>query len=314
MPTAPPPDFAAALAAGPLVLDGGMFNQLAAAGHDLSDALWSARLLADDPEAVVAAHRAYFAAGAEVAITASYQASFEGFARRGVGHAAAARLLASSVELAREAVRAEPGGRRRWVAASVGPYGAVLADGSEYRGRYGLSHAELVAFHRPRVEVLAAARPDGLALETVPDADEARALRALVRGTGVPAWLSYSVADGRTRAGQPLAEAFALAAEVDEVLAVGVNCCTPRDVDLAVAVAAQVTGKPVVVYPNSGERWDADRRDWRGEPTFRSARVGGWLADGARLVGGCCRIGTDGIAALAAEVAVRRGVLSGVDG
>ncbi|MFI9162157.1 homocysteine S-methyltransferase [Kitasatospora aureofaciens] len=314
MPTAPPPDFAAALAAGPLVLDGGMSNQLAAAGHDLSDALWSARLLADDPEAVVAAHRAYFAAGAEVAITASYQASFEGFARRGVGHAAAARLLASSVELAREAVRAEPGGRRRWVAASVGPYGAVLADGSEYRGRYGLSHAELVAFHRPRLEVLAAARPDVLALETVPDADEARALLELVRGTGVPAWLSYSVADGRTRAGQPLAEAFALAAEVDEVLAVGVNCCTPRDADMAVAVAAQVTGKPVVVYPNSGERWDADRRDWRGEPTFRSARVGGWLADGARLVGGCCRIGTDGIAALAAEVAVRRGVLSGVDG
>ncbi|MFJ9776874.1 homocysteine S-methyltransferase [Kitasatospora sp. NPDC101157] len=314
MPTAPPPDFAAALAAGPLVLDGGMSNQLAAAGHDLSDALWSARLLADDPEAVVAAHRAYFAAGAEVAITASYQASFEGFARRGVGHAAAARLLASSVELAREAVRAEPGGRRRWVAASVGPYGAVLADGSEYRGRYGLSHAELVAFHRPRLEVLAAARPDVLALETVPDADEARALLELVRGLGVPAWLSYSVADGRTRAGQPLAEAFALAAEVDEVLAVGVNCCTPGDADLAVAVAAEVTGKPVVVYPNSGEEWDPDRRDWRGEPTFRSARVGGWLADGARLVGGCCRVGTDGIAALAAEVAVRRGVLSGVEG
>ncbi|MER7847904.1 homocysteine S-methyltransferase [Kitasatospora sp. NPDC096077] len=314
MPTAPPPDFAAALAAGPLVLDGGMSNQLAAAGHDLSDGLWSARLLADEPEAVVEAHRAYFAAGAEVAITASYQASFEGFARRGVGHAAAARLLASSVELAREAVRAEPGGRRRWVAASVGPYGAVLADGSEYRGRYGLDHAELVAFHRPRLEVLAAARPDVLALETVPDADEARALLELVHGLGVPAWLSYSVADGRTRAGQPLAEAFALAADVDEVLAVGVNCCTPRDADLAVAVAAEVTGKPVVVYPNSGEEWDPERRGWRGEPTFRSARVGGWLADGARLVGGCCRVGTDGIAALAAEVTVRRGLLSGVDG
>ncbi|MFF2080661.1 homocysteine S-methyltransferase [Kitasatospora sp. NPDC058162] len=314
MPTAAPPDFAAALAAGPLVLDGGLSNQLVSAGHDLSDALWSARLLADDPEAVVSAHRAYFAAGAEVAITASYQASFEGFARRGVGHAAAARLLASSVELAREAARAEPGGRRRWVAASVGPYGAVLADGSEYRGRYGLDHAELVAFHRPRLEVLAAARPDVLALETVPDVDEARALLELVRGLGVPAWLSYSVADGRTRAGQPLAEAFALAAEVDEVLAVGVNCCTPQDADLAVAVAAEVTGKPVVVYPNSGENWDPDRRDWRGESTFRSARVGGWLADGARLVGGCCRVGTDGIAALAAEVSVRRGVLSGADG
>ncbi|MGA5823067.1 homocysteine S-methyltransferase [Kitasatospora sp. NPDC094028] len=306
MPAAPPPDFAAALAAGPLVLDGGMSNQLAAAGHDLSDGLWSARLLADDPQAVVSAHRAYFQAGADVAITASYQASFEGFARRGVGHAQAARLLASSVELAREAARSEPGGRRRWVAASVGPYGAVLADGSEYRGRYGLSVAELAAFHRPRLEVLVAARPDVLALETVPDVDEARALLGLVRGSEVPAWLSYSVVGDRTRAGQPLAEAFVLAAEVDEVLAVGVNCCTPQDADRAVALAAGVTGKPVVVYPNSGEEWDAGRRGWRGEPTFRSARVGGWLADGARLVGGCCRVGTDGIAALAAEVTVLR--------
>ncbi|MFG2910733.1 homocysteine S-methyltransferase [Kitasatospora sp. NPDC048286] len=306
MPILPPPDFVAALAAGPLVLDGGMSNQLAADGHDLSDELWSARLLADDPQAVLAAHRAYFAAGADVAISASYQASFEGFARRGVGRAQAARLLASSVELAREAARPEPGGRRRWVAASVGPYGAVLADGSEYRGRYGLSVAELADFHRPRLEVLAAARPDVLALETVPDVDEARALLGLVRGLGVPAWLSYSIEGDRTRAGQPLAEAFAVAAGVDEVVAVGVNCCTPRDADRAVAVAAEVTGKPVVVYPNSGERWDAARRGWRGEPTFRSARVDGWLADGARLVGGCCRVGTDGIAALAAEVTVQR--------
>ncbi|MGW3077617.1 MULTISPECIES: homocysteine S-methyltransferase [unclassified Kitasatospora] len=314
MPILPPPDFVAALAAGPLVLDGGMSNQLAADGHDLSDELWSARLLADDPQAVLAVHRAYFAAGADVAITASYQASFEGFARRGVGRAQAARLLASSVELAREAARPEPGGRRRWVAASVGPYGAVLADGSEYRGRYGLSVAELADFHRPRLEVLAAARPDVLALETVPDVDEARALLGLVRGLGVPAWLSYSIEGDRTRAGQPLAEAFAVAAGVDEVVAVGVNCCTPRDADRAVAVAAEVTGKPVVVYPNSGERWDAARRGWRGEPTFRSARVDGWLADGARLVGGCCRVGTDGIAALAAEVTVQRTQRAGASG
>lgn len=306
MPATPPSDFAAALAAGPLVLDGGMSNQLVAQGHDLSDELWSARLLADAPEAVVEAHRAYFAAGAEVAITASYQASFDGFGRHGLGRSESARLMARSVDLAREAARSEPGGRRRWVAASVGPYGAVLADGSEYRGRYGLSVAELVAFHRPRLEVLATAGPDVLALETVPDADEAEAMLEVVRGLGVPAWLSYSIAGDRTRAGQPLAEAFALARDVDEVVAVGVNCCTPQDADLAVALAAEVTGKPVVVYPNSGEHWDPEIRGWRGEPTFRSARVRGWLADGARLVGGCCRVGPDGIAALAAEVAVRR--------
>lgn len=307
MPATPPSDFAAALAAGPLVLDGGMSNQLVAQGHDLSDALWSARLLADAPEAVVEAHRAYFAAGAEVAITASYQASFDGFARHGLGRSESARLMARSVELAREAARSEPGGRRRrWVAASVGPYGAVLADGSEYRGRYGLSVAELVAFHRPRLEVLATAGPDVLALETVPDTDEAQAMLEVVQGLGVPAWLSYSIAGDRTRAGQPLAEAFALARDVEEVVAVGVNCCAPRDADAAVALAAEVTGKPVVVYPNSGEQWDPEARGWRGEPTFRSARVCGWLADGARLVGGCCRVGPDGIAALAAEVTVRR--------
>ncbi|MFC8453266.1 homocysteine S-methyltransferase [Kitasatospora sp. NPDC057223] len=305
-PAPSPGGFAEALAAGPLVLDGGLSNELADAGHDLSDALWSARLLADEPAAVTAAHRAYFEAGASVAITASYQASFEGFARRGAGPARAAELLALSVRLAREAARQAGGGRRLWVAASVGPYGAVLADGSEYRGRYGLSTAELEAFHRPRLEALAAAGPDVLALETVPDTDEARALLRAVRGLGVPAWLSYSVEygprGGRTRAGQPLEEAFALAADSPEVVAVGVNCCSPADAGRAVALAARLTGKPVVVYPNSGERWDARARDWRGGPTFRAGRVAGWLADGARLVGGCCRVGPREIAALAGEV------------
>ncbi|MFE7194402.1 homocysteine S-methyltransferase, partial [Kitasatospora sp. NPDC057541] len=296
------PGFAAALAAGPLVLDGGLSEQLAAGGYDLADALWSARLLADAPEAVRAAHRAYFAAGARVAITASYQASFAGFARRGIGRAGAARLLARSVELAREAARGLPG-PRRWVAASVGPYGAVLADGSEYRGRYGLTAAELEAFHRPRLEVLAAAGPDVLALETVPDVEEARVLLRAVRGLGVPAWLSFGAAGGLTRAGQPLAEAFALAAEVDEVVAVGVNCCTPEDADRAVGLAARVSGKPVVVYPNSGEGWDAAAGAWCGAPTFSADRVAGWLAAGARLVGGCCRVGPPGIRAVAAEVA-----------
>ncbi|WP_441248684.1 homocysteine S-methyltransferase [Kitasatospora sp. McL0602] len=291
--------FVEALAAGPLVLDGGLSNQLADAGHDLSDELWSARLLADEPEAIVRAHAGYFAAGAEVAITSSYQASFEGFARRGVGRAEAERLIGLSVELAREAARRAPGGGARFVAASVGPYGAVLADGSEYRGRYGLSVDELERFHRPRLEVLAAAGPDVLALETVPDADEARALLRAVRGLGVPAWLSYSVAGGLTRAGQPLAEAFALAAEAEEVVAVGVNCCTPEDADHAVRVAAEVTGKPVVVYPNSGERWDAEARAWAGGWSFRPEAVAGWVEDGARLVGGCCRVGQEQIAGLA---------------
>lgn len=296
---------AAALAAGTVVLDGGMSNQLESAGHDLSDELWSARLLAERPEAITEAHLAYFEAGADVAITASYQATFEGFAKRGIGREQAAELLALSVETAREAARraaAKGVTRPLWVAASVGPYGAMLADGSEYRGRYGLSVDELADFHRPRVEVLAAARPDVLALETVPDADEARALLRVVRGLGVPAWLSYTVDGDRTRAGQPLEEAFALAADVDEVIAVGVNCCAPQDVDGAVRTAARVTGKPVVVYPNSGEAWDAGARAWDGRSSFTPEEVTGWRASGARLIGGCCRVGPEAIAGITAAL------------
>ncbi|MFS4091748.1 homocysteine S-methyltransferase [Streptomyces sp. AF1A] len=296
------PTLAAALAAGTVVLDGGMSNQLESAGHDLSDELWSARLLAERPDAVIEAHLAYFLAGASVAITASYQATFEGFARRGIGHEEAARLLALSVELAREgAGRAAAAGvgRPLWVAASAGPYGAMLADGSEYRGRYGLSVAELERFHRPRLEVLAAAAPDVLALETVPDTDEATALLRAVRGLGVPAWLSYTVDGRRTRAGQPLEEAFALAAGVDEVIAVGVNCCSPRDVAPAVEIAARVTGKPVVVYPNSGEAWNAETRAWDGRTSFDTGQVEAWRAKGARLIGGCCRVGPETIASIA---------------
>ncbi|MFF0692925.1 homocysteine S-methyltransferase [Streptomyces tendae] len=295
-------DFADALASGPLVLDGGLSNELEAAGHDLGDALWSARLLAEDPEALTRAHLAYFEAGAEVAITATYQATFEGFARRGVGPERAAELLALGVESAREAARrARAGrpGRRLWVAASAGPYGAMLADGSEYRGRYGLGAGELERFHRPRLEALAAARPDVLALETVPDTEEAAALLRAVRGLGVPAWLSYTVAGDRTRAGQPLEEAFALAADAAEVVAVGVNCCAPEDVSGAVETAARVTGKPVVAYPNSGETWDAGSRGWHGRSSFAAERVRDWRDRGARLVGGCCRVGPQTIASIA---------------
>ncbi|MBT2383758.1 homocysteine S-methyltransferase [Streptomyces sp. ISL-11] len=302
-----------ALARGPLVLDGGLSNQLAAQGCDLSDTLWSARLLADDPAQIEEAHAAYVRAGARVLITSSYQATFEGFARRGIGGQEAAGLLRRSVELTRRAGTPQ---RKRgageggvgggapsphpspWVAASVGPYGAMLADGSEYRGRYGLSVAELERFHRPRVETLAEAGPDVLALETVPDIDEAEALLRAVRAVRTPVWLSYSVAGGRTRAGQPLREAFELAAGNDQVIAVGVNCCAPGDADHAVALAAEVTGKPVVVYPNSGERWDARARGWRGRPTFDPGRVAAWRDAGARLIGGCCRVGPDRIAAL----------------
>jgi homocysteine S-methyltransferase len=289
--------FVRALRDGVLVLDGGLSNQLEAQGQDLSDSLWSARLLRDDPGEVVAAHEAYFRAGARVAISASYQASSVGLGGD------AERLIGLSVALAREAaerVAADaPGGAGLFVAGSVGPYGAVLADGSEYRGRYGLSVAELTEFHRPRAEALVAAGADVLALETVPDAVEAEALLAAVAGLDVPVWLSYSVRGAETRAGQPLTEAFGLVQGVDQVVAVGVNCCAPGDADAAVGVAREASGgKPVVVYPNSGEEWDAGARAWRGGGTFRAERVREWVAGGARLVGGCCRVGPAEISAL----------------
>lgn len=253
--------------------------------------MWSARLLVDSPEEIKAAHLAFFRAGAVIATTASYQASFDGFAARGIGRDDAVRLLRRSVELA-QAARAEMSddGRERWVAASVGPYGAALADGSEYRGRYGLSVAELAAWHRPRLEVLAGTNPDVLALETVPDMDEAEALMTVVSGSGVPAWLTYNIDGDRTRAGQPIAQAFALARDVPEVVAVGVNCCAPSDVPAAIATARKVTGKPVIVYPNSGEGWDAQRRTWVGPSRYSARQARQWVADGARIVGGCCRV------------------------
>jgi homocysteine S-methyltransferase len=284
-----------------LIADGGLATELEARGHDLSDALWSARLLVDAPQEITAVHKSFFRAGAMIATTASYQASFDAFAARGIGRDETVRLLRRSVELAGNA-RAEVGVAEAWVAASVGPYGALLADGSEYRGRYGLSVAQLEDWHRPRLEVLADAGADVLALETIPDADEAEALVNVVRSLGVPAWLSYTIDGPRTRAGQPLADAFAVTVGVPEIVAVGVNCCAPTDV-LAAIGPAKDTGKPVVVYPNSGERWDAARRTWVGESRFSPRLAAQWVSAGARVVGGCCRVRPADIAELSAALA-----------
>jgi homocysteine S-methyltransferase len=283
-----------------LISDGGLATELEARGHDLSDPLWSAKLLADDPREIVAVHAAYFRAGAAIATTASYQASFEGFAAHGFDRQAAIGLLRRSVELAKAARDEACGGGLR-VAASIGPYGAALADGSEYRGRYGLSVAALMRWHRPRLEILADAGADVLALETVPDVDEAEALVNLVRSAGVPAWLSYTIDGTKTRAGQPLANAFAVAAGVPEIVAIGVNCCAPDDVLPAIRLAD--IGKPVIVYPNSGERWDG--RAWTGPRRFSAELAVAWVAAGARIVGGCCRVGPADIAAVRRACAER---------
>lgn len=287
--------FADAVARGPVVLDGGLATRLEARGLDLSGRLWSARVLVERPAAVTAAHEDFFAAGAQVATTASYQVSYDGFAAAGFDRSDTDRMLRRSVALARTAADRASGSR--WVAASVGPYGAALADGSEYNGRYGLTVQELRQWHRRRLGVLAEAGADALALETIPCLAEAEALLSEVSGLGVPCWLALTVAGGRTRAGEPLAAAFAMAAQVAEVVAVGVNCCAPDEVDAALALSLDL---PRVAYPNSGEGWDPVTRDWAGTATFTAERVSGWLSRGAHLVGGCCRVTPEDIASIAA--------------
>jgi homocysteine S-methyltransferase len=293
----------AAELSGVVVLDGGLSTALEERGHDLSGDLWTARLLRDDPLELAAVHRAYFDAGAQVATAASYQASVGGFAAAGLDADEARRLVVRSVEVARE-VRDEYAGDgvSRWVAASVGPYGAVLADGSEYRGRYGLSRAQLRAFHGPRLELLAGAGADLLAVETIPDIDEAEVLVELLDEVAVPAWFSFSARGLRTCADQSLAEAFAVAGSAASVVAVGVNCCAPADVLPAVRLAVSVTGRSAIAYPNSGAQWDATSHQWVGESAFDPRLATDWVAHGAAWVGGCCGVGPSGIAALADHV------------
>ena len=289
-----------------IVLDGGLGTELSRQGADLSDPLWSARLLADDPELIVATHLAYFRAGAQVATTASYQATFEGFAARGIDRDDAQALMLRSVDLAIEA-RRRAGLPDLLVAASIGPYGAMLADGSEYRGDYGLSVAELSDFHRARFELLASSGADLLALETVPSVDEGRALVELLADRpGTSAWLSFTCRDGaQTRSGEPVEAAFDLAQAAPGVVAVGINCTEPQFIDELVRRAADRTDLPVIAYPNGGERWDAVNRRWAGLVAGSAGipgQLGGWLASGARIVGGCCRVGPATIRELAANV------------
>lgn len=290
---------------GVVALDGGLATTLGAAGHDLSDALWSARLLVDDPAAVTAAHAAFLDAGAEVVTTASYQLAAHSLTAAGRDPRLAPRLFATAVEVAAEAVDAYTvtGRDRALIAGSIGPYGAVLADGSEYRGHYGLSVDELVRFHAPRVEALLAAGPDVVACETIPAADEIIALARILADTGATAWVSVTVGpDGTTTAeGQPLARALAPVLELDEVVAVGVNCCAPELVPIALTTLAGCD-RPLVAYPNASDRWDAGRRTWLPRRGGERPDPRPWVAVGARLVGGCCGTAPADLARLRAQL------------
>jgi homocysteine S-methyltransferase len=287
----------------PVVLDGGLSTALEQQGADLSGALWTARLLGEEPERIAEVHRAYFLAGAQVATTASYQASIEGLVAAGYDEEEARRLITLSVTIAKD-VRDELAETtpELLVAASVGPYGAFLADGSEYTGNYGVPKARLREFHAPRLELLAAAGPDLLAVETIPDADEAEVLVELLDDIDVPAWFSYSVKGGTTNAGQSLAEAYALLSGSRSIVAAGVNCSDQSDVLGAVRAAVAATGLPAVAYPNRGGSWDSEARQWSYGDALDLEFVEEWLAAGAGFVGGCCGTGPSDIAALADRV------------
>ncbi len=291
-------------------MDGSLATELDRRGCDMRDELWSALVLLEAPDLIRQVHADYFAAGADCAITASYQATFPGFARRGLSESQAAGLMRLSVRLAVEARDAfwvdtahRVGRMRPFVAASIGPYGAYLADGSEYRGDYGLSEAELIAFHCPRLQVLAESGADMLACETIPCLIEARALLRLLEDfPNVSAWFSFSARDGAYIShGETLAECATLLGEHPQVAAMGVNCTAPRFIADLVKSARAVTDKPIIVYPNSGETYDAERKLWLGETSCedfgKQARL--WYDSGARIIGGCCRTTPDHIRELA---------------
>lgn len=291
-----------------LVLDGGLATELERRGADLSDPLWSARILIDNPNLIRKVHQSYFAAGADVATTASYQASLGGFARCGLGADEALDLIRLSVALADEA-RAASGGEGL-VAGSVGPYGAALADGSEYRGSYGVSRRVLAEFHRPRLGALLDADVDLLAIETIPSPVEAEVvLEELARWPGARAWVSFTCRDeAHVSEGQPIEEAIRVAGTSPQVVAAGVNCVAPHLVDGLLVRLRGATDLPLVVYPNAGETWDAAGRRWIGAPdAFDPARdVPRWIALGARWIGGCCRTTPETIAAIRKAVSGKR--------
>lgn len=302
------------LAAQPaVILDGALATELERRGADLFDPLWSAKCLIERPEMIRAVHSDYFNAGADVATTATYQATFDAFRRRGMTVEAAAHLMRTAVTLAAEAreefwaVAANREMRLRpLVAASIGPYGAMLADGSEYRGHYAVSDRELREFHRPRLQVLADSGADLLACETIPCLREALVLaRLLEEFPAMSAWVSFSCQDAtRNSEGEDAGACAAALQPFVQIAAIGVNCTRPEYVGSLLRQMRHGTDKPLLAYPNSGEHYDASSKTWAGHIRARpfADESGSWYDAGARLIGGCCRTTPDDIKAIRERV------------
>jgi homocysteine S-methyltransferase len=284
----------------PIIIDGALATELEQRGCDLNDALWSAKVLLEQPELIKQVHLDYFNAGADIAITASYQATIDGFAKRGLSREESLELIRKSVRLAQEARQEfwsdeqnRVGRSFPVIAGSVGPYGAYLADGSEYRGEYDLSEQELIQFHRPRVQALLEAGVDVLACETIPVFREAQALvKLLAEFPQARAWFTFSAKDGEhTCHGEKIAECAAWLDKQEQVAAIGINCTSPLYIPSLLKEIKKNTSKPVIVYPNSGEIYDPDTNSWHGETSSSSfgLQAREWIAGGASMIGGCCR-------------------------
>lgn len=296
------------------VLDGAMATELEHRGCDISGPLWSAHVLDTSPQTIAAVYRDYLRAGSNCLSTASYQISAVGYRELGRPVEDASRALRQSVEIAAESRTAfvrESSSRienssRIWIAASLGPWGAVLHNGAEYHGRYSIGFADLIAFHAERIAVLAETEADFLALETIPSLEEAHALlAALGEFPPLSAWISFTCPDPLHVAhGERLRDCAAAVATSPQVLAIGINCTAPQHVAPLIAEAQLGArgAKPVIVYPNSGETWDAATRTWRGhaDPSSFGSLARSWYAAGAQAIGGCCRTGPAHIAAIAA--------------
>jgi len=275
-------------------IDGGLSTALENNGNKLTTSLWTGELIRTAPNEITKAHLDFINAGSQVIITSSYQLSYLGCGNRGWSESETDEALRVSTQLAKDAVNKS--GKDVKVAASVGPYGAALADGSEYKGNYGVSKSVLKEFHARRLEVLIATSPDLLALETMPDTVEVEVLLELLRDCPIPFWISYSCKVGnQTNAGQTFAQAVAIA---QDAIAVGVNC-TPPELITQLLLSAK-SDKPFVVYPNSGRLWDAVKKEWTGSEGvgFDENLVSEWKAAGAQYIGGCCGIGAAEISLL----------------
>ncbi len=284
---------------GILVIDGSMSTALELLGCQLNDSLWTAKVLIEQPELIRRVHYDYFHAGADCGITCSYQATIPGMTARGLSEAQAEDVISKSVTLfqeAREQWWQDEGQRlgRAWplCLGAVGPYGAYLADGSEYRGNYGVSDQVLREFHRRRMELLWNAGADLLLLETQPSFHEVLIEAELAEALGADYWVSFSCRDGRhTWEGDLVADcARALSKDHPHLKMIGINCTAPQFVESLIGELRGACDLPVAVYPNSGETYDPTTKTWHGDGASLSfgAYARKWMEAGASAVGGCC--------------------------